>query len=84
MDTKRAFLFKETLVIHKTYAIIAYYINDVTICHYFLLFRSKSIGAIFSNIETIVKNHNALSIPGTTSIRIHGDGSHMSFRIGAK
>lgn len=35
--------------------------------YYFLFFSSNSIGTIFSKIETIVKNHNALSIPGTTS-----------------
>ena len=39
----------------------------MTISNYFLPFPSKSIGAIFSKIETIVKNHNALSILGTTS-----------------
>lgn len=33
------------------------------------LFSSKSIGVIFSNIKKIVKNHNAISIPGTTSNR---------------
>ena len=51
----------------KIYTIIAHYINDATIGNYFLLFRSNSIGAIFSKIERIVRNHNALSMVGTTS-----------------
>ena len=36
---------------------------------YLCCFRSKSIGIILSKIDAMVNNHNALSIPGTTSIK---------------